>query len=381
MSALLKEEEYDSPLLPQHQRGSLSPSLSISAPTSPSLGSHKPSIFGRARIRAALAAAVALVLVALFGLASRNHFSTQRIPHFGLTKETRPGQRVLIRDGGFGWEGIGSVIQRFKESVILAQALDAQFLITGQESEHGYSTSDLINGPGPILIDSTKTCSLQDNLSGEERAQLVDAWCEGKPEALEILKDLEKRLVGCTAVLDAQRWEVHEEYNGCIHRWTRDTLGAAPEMPWDPAHVTVGIHIRWGDSAGEFRGSMHLDNVNRALGDIYNQFGVDNVDVTIAMEKHEAKILKMVDTRKKYRLVDSGDGINDMRELAGNNIMLIGGSSYAAMAHLIAPRGLSVVDPNVKYMNTTGFGREVIMIQDFDQSSLAGLGALVDGKI
>ncbi|GAA5826919.1 hypothetical protein JCM11251_002162 [Rhodosporidiobolus azoricus] len=377
----MKDEQYHdsplhSPLLPQHR----SPNLSISVPSSPSLGSHKPSAFGRARIRIALAAGAAVVVLALLGLASKNHFKPERIRHFGLAKDRQVGQRVLIRDGGFGWEGIGSVIQRFKESVILAEAFNATFLITGQESEHGYSTSDLINGPNPIQIDATKACSLQDHLSGEDRAALVVSWCEGKPAAAELLEKIEKNLVGCQAILDAQRWEVHEEFNGCIHRWTRETLGAPPNTPWNPTHVTVGIHIRWGDSAGEFRGSMHLDDVNRALGDIYNQFGEENVYVTIAMEKHEDKIIKMVETKgRKPRIVDSGDGIQDMRELANNNIMLLGGSSYAAEAHLIAPRGLSIVDPNVKYDNTTGFGREVIEIQDFDQSSLAGLGALVDG--
>lgn len=129
--------------------------------------------------------------------------------------------------------------------------------------------------------------------------------------------------------------------NGCLHSWLRDRIGGIPRRSWNARHVTVGVHIRWGDAAGQFRGSMSIENINRLLRDIRDEFGSGNVDVSLVMEQHDSTILRQIDT-PRYRLVDSGDSLADMKRLADNNIMLVAESSYAATAHLLAPPGLTI---------------------------------------
>lgn len=139
----------------------------------------------------------------------------------------------------------------------------------------------------------------------------------------------------------AIRSQVHEDMNGCLHSWLRDRIGGIPRRTWDRRRVTVGVHIRWGDAAGQFRGSMSIENINSLLRDIRNKFGTDNLDISLVMEQHDPAILRQIDT-PKYRLVDSGDSLADMKRLADNNIMLVAESSYAATAHLLAPPGLTI---------------------------------------
>lgn len=67
--------------------------------------------------------------------------------------------------------------------------------------------------------------------------------------------------------------------NGCLHSWLRDRIGGISGRTWDRRRVTVGVHIRWGDAAGQFRGSMSIENINRLLRDIRNKFGTDRKSV------------------------------------------------------------------------------------------------------
>ncbi|GAA6024451.1 hypothetical protein JCM10207_005770 [Rhodosporidiobolus poonsookiae] len=361
-------------LAPDHEeRGIL-----LEAPDSPS--SRRPSFsggaisprrlhrVGRGTLYTGLGTIVFLVLVyasSFTAPGARFHSSAARLWH---GQKPTPAGRIYVRDGGFGWEGLGSVIQRFKESIVLSMALDSTLMITDIMSEHGYSTSQLINGvvTNVSSIDMSHPCSIQDHLwDNSKRKNIVAEFCQRKPSQKD-LAELTKNLEGCTVILDSERNEVNEHLNGCIHGWLRERLGAVPDSPWDPNRITVGVHIRWGDSAGQFRGSMQLSNVNTVLKDLAAQFGEDKLDVTIAMENHDTKILEQVAV-KKYRLVDSGNGIKDMFTLADNNVLVLGGSSYAAMAHLLAPRGLSIVEGpgELKFDNTSSFGRETVTLWEY----------------
>ncbi|GAA6034469.1 hypothetical protein JCM8097_002739 [Rhodosporidiobolus ruineniae] len=328
--------------------------------------------------------AVLLLLVFAFVSSPKNKFTDYSLSRSRKTSGAK-AQRVFIRAGGFGWEGLGSVIQRFKESIVLAEALGATFLITDTDSEHGYSTSDLINGVARESVedmDLSHPCSLQDRMWGTDldRKKIVQDFCERDPAKQDQLKQLAKRLEGCTVILDSNYNEVNEHLNGCIHGWLRERLGFAANKNWDPSRITVGVHIRWGDSAGEFRGSMHLDHVNALLSHLVHKFGSENLDIMVAMEKHDDQVLAKLEV-PNYRLVDSGDGIKDLFALANNDVLIAGGSSYAAMAHLLAPRGLSIIEGgHPKYWNTSGFGREVIMLEAYREEMLDRLPALVQGS-
>ncbi|BGP35388.1 hypothetical protein JCM10296v2_007224 [Rhodotorula toruloides] len=291
--------------------------------------------------------------------------------------------RVYIRDGGIGNEGIGSAIQRFKESIILSQALHSHLILTDRPSEHGYSTSEILNRKylhAAKNVDLSKACNLGDYLPWYRRDELAHGWCAhgpaDDPSQVEIA-ELARQMQHCTVILDARRDEVHEDMNGCLHSWLRDRIGGVPRRSWNARCVTVGVHIRWGDAAGQFRGSMSIENINRLLRDIRDKFGSGNVDVSLVMEQHDSAILRQIDT-PKYRLVDSGDSLADMKRLADNNIMLVAESSYAATAHLLAPPGLTIgqID-HPKYDNTTAYGREFVSLERYTSAWLDKVESLV----
>ncbi|BGP11394.1 hypothetical protein JCM10049v2_007299 [Rhodotorula toruloides] len=295
--------------------------------------------------------------------------------------------RIYIRDGGIGEEGIGSAIQRFKESIILSQALDSHLILTDRPSEHGYSTSDIINRrylDAAKNVDLSRACNLGDYLPWHRRDELAHGWCAHGPAAdpsqVEIA-ELARQMQHCTVILDARRDEVHEDMNGCLHSWLRDRIGGIPRRSWNARHVTVGVHIRWGDAAGQFRGSMSIENINRLLRDIRDEFGSGNVDVSLVMEQHDSTILRQIDT-PRYRLVDSGDSLADMKRLADNNIMLVAESSYAATAHLLAPPGLTIGQiEHPKYHNTTAFGRDFVSLERYTPAWLDKVESLVNGGL
>ncbi|GJN89196.1 hypothetical protein Rhopal_002174-T1 [Rhodotorula paludigena] len=335
---------------------------------------------GRIAASAAAVAAGAALAIAFVAL-----FSPARLPTLHARARSQPvqfDQRIFVRDGGFGNEGLGSVIQRFKESIILAEAFNSTLVITRMHSEHGYSTSGLLNTPAVLdaaaKVDLTRTCSLQDVLWGDDRKEVVREYCQHSWRQVVRERALEQ-LNNCSVILDAERWELNENLNGCIHGFLRERLGAVSESPFDPKRVSVGIHVRWGDSSGEFRGSMHIDNINKLLADLQQRFGGDNLAITIAMENHDDAVLAQI-RAPKYTLVDSGDGLADMFTLANNNVLLLGGSSYAVMTHLLGPRGLSIVeedDGQIKYENTTAYGRQTVKIQEYKPDVLAKLPEIV----
>src|ERR1700753_2253287 len=142
--------------------------------------------------------------------------------------------------------------------------------------------------------------------------------------------------------------------------WLRDRL--APDSHFLPSTlslppnrpVTVGVHIRWGDTRGKFKqlagtdlyGSMALPNVVRILKDIRDSpVGQHGVNITVLMQLHDPEVLSILDEPGlNYTVVDSGDTVGDLYKLSNNDILLVGESSYGVLAHLIAPPGLTIVE-------------------------------------
>lgn len=67
------------------------------------------------------------------------------------------------------------------------------------------------------------------------------------------------------------------------------------------------------------------------------------LDVRVAMEQHSAQVLSRLQFTD-YTLIDSGDMLNDLHALSDSDVLLLGGSSYGVLVHLLAPPGgLSIV--------------------------------------
>ncbi|KAJ7868000.1 hypothetical protein B0H13DRAFT_2559005 [Mycena leptocephala] len=308
--------------------------------------------------------------------------------------QTNTTKRVYLRVGTIGSEGFGSALQHFKQSIILSRALDSTLLLASENSEHEYSTSEIYNGvlgPAAFNVDAHNACRIKDHLPQPRRVELVLGWCAGEGAALLEMERIKAETAECTGILDGDenelmRRQTTEDLNGCITGWIRERLGPypppalSPPLTFPPERAaTVGVHIRWGDTAGQwgdgFRGSMGIPDIVRVLADIRATMGTHGINLSIAMEDADPRVLARLH-EAEYTLIDSGDALADLQALSQNDFLLLGQSSYAALVHLIGPPGLTIIDGNDrvhlrgKYDNTTGFGRNVVEMKDYTPKSL-----------
>ncbi|KAJ6554160.1 hypothetical protein B0H19DRAFT_1152731 [Mycena capillaripes] len=185
----------------------------------------------------------------------------------------------------------------------------------------------------------------------------------------------------CTSILDTEEDETMNDLNGCVMGWVRERL--APTLavrPPQPRPLTVGVHIRWGDTAAapgedlathEFYGSWALPNIVRVLADLHAYAHPHGIALTIAMQNADPAVLAFLN-EPLYTLLDSDDAIADLRALSQNDVLLLGESSYGVLAHLIAPPGLTLVEGGAfhKFTNTSGFGRHVVYLDEYTPESL-----------
>ncbi|KAJ7495047.1 hypothetical protein FB451DRAFT_1213193 [Mycena latifolia] len=273
--------------------------------------------------------------------------------------EPHASQRVYLRVGSLGPEGFGSALQHFKQSIVFSRALDATLILASEHSEHQYSTSRIYNGhhdPMAFTIDGHNACRMKDRVQQARRMELVRGWCAGNEAAVAEIQRIKAEMQGCTGILDVDENETTEDLNGCIMDWVRERL--APEIPpllppplsFPPERpVTVGVHIRWGDTAGKFgdgfRGSMPIPTIVRVLKDIRTEMGQHGVHLSVAMENADEDVLARLN-ETDYTVLDSGDAIADLHALSNNDFLLLGDSSWGVMVHLVAPHGLTIIEDN-----------------------------------
>ncbi|KAJ7088060.1 hypothetical protein B0H15DRAFT_949876 [Mycena belliarum] len=196
---------------------------------------------------------------------------------------------------------------------------------------------------------------------------------------------------------------VLEDMNGCITAWVRERLAPAapparlPPLTVPPTRpVTVGIHIRWGDAASaahaapassvptHFRGSMNTPALRRILADLRaSPLGAHGLRLTVAMEHADARVLAALG-EPDYTLLDSrggaGGALADLHALGNQDVLLLGESSWGVLVHLVAPPGLTIVEfsGGNKYVNATGFGRDVVFLEGYTPEVLAAGWPRVD---
>ncbi|KAJ7487267.1 hypothetical protein B0H11DRAFT_2230589 [Mycena galericulata] len=335
---------------------------------------------------------------------------------------TAKKERVYFRVGNIGTEGLGSTLQHVKQSIVLAHALDAE-LVFAFSKNRDYSTSRILNGgrdSSDAAVDARNACRIHDVLPPPQRDRIVRGLCGGNETAIAEMQDLKAELGDCTSILDTDETETTTDLNGCIMSWVRARLLAAPPEALQPSPppppyrglpsarpITVGVHIRWGDTAHLFNdtttaassssssssssastsepafyGSMSPTNIRRILHDVraaFGRAGGPGVRVTIAMKDADPGVLAWLqpELQNGYTLLDTPDAdpMADLRALSRNDILLLGESSYAVLAHLLAPPGLTIVEfpggwNQHKYTNTSGFGRTVVFLPDYTPDCL-----------
>ncbi|KAK7051861.1 hypothetical protein R3P38DRAFT_2857494 [Favolaschia claudopus] len=294
--------------------------------------------------------------------------------------------RMYLRVGPLGGEGMGSVLQHFKQSIVLSQVLDSSLRFGWNEVwDHRYSQSEIYNtNAGSVMLDPAKACRIQDFIPHEDRDGLVRSWCAGDDSTIERLDAIKARMADCTSILDTEVDELTQDLNGCIMPWVRSRLipppsssssFSLPSLPYssNPSRrMSVGIHIRWGDTAPppgtdifthDFYGSMNFPDIARVLTDL-RAFSSNPLEITIAMEEADRAVIALLNLEaEEYTLLDSPQtqALDDLRVLSRSDVLLLGESSYGVLTHLLAP-------PGGKFRNTSGFGRHVVYLDDYTKN-------------
>ncbi|KAJ7472127.1 hypothetical protein FB451DRAFT_314587 [Mycena latifolia] len=357
----------------------------------PSLGANGSHARQCRRLKLWIFAGIVLVLFASFGF-SRTQLAQAKLAQFQpqLFTPTTPSdsQRLFLRAGNVGREGLGSTIQHFKHSIVFSNALDSSLIFAANDGYElrPYSTSLIFNGQRNTSLDASRACRIQAYISHSEREGLVRGLCEGEVWAAERIDQVRTAMAECTSILDTEDSETTNDLNGCVMGWVRERLAPTPLHPLPPLTapptrpVTVGVHIRWGDTAaapGEdmathtFYGSWALPNIVRVLADLRAFAHPHGIALTIAMQNADPAVLAFLN-EPFYTLLDSDDAFADLRTLSQNDVLILGESSYGTLAHLIAPPGLTLVESGTfqKYTNTSGFGRHVVYLNDYTPESL-----------
>ncbi|KAJ7272410.1 hypothetical protein C8J57DRAFT_1715803 [Mycena rebaudengoi] len=336
-------------------------------------------------------AGMVILLFASFGFARTRRQLTQpnltqfRLQPLAPTPAAAP-PRIYLRTGDLGPEGLGSTLQHFKQSIVLSNALHSSLLFSSNDGYalRPYSTSDIFNGQRNFSLNAYKACRIQAYVPNPDREHLVQGLCQGEAWAMETMDKVRADMEECTSILDADESETTNDLNGCVMGWVRERLAPTPLHPPPTAPltraITVGVHIRWGDTAAapgedlathEFYGSWALPNIVRVLADLRAYAHPHGISLTIAMQNADPAVLAFLN-ESVYTLLDSDDALADLRALSQNDVLLLGESSYGVLAHLIAPPGLTIVEGGRfhKFTNTSGFGRHVVFLDEYTPESL-----------
>ncbi|KAJ7495203.1 hypothetical protein FB451DRAFT_1387260 [Mycena latifolia] len=189
-------------------------------------------------------------------------------------------------------------------------------------------------------LDVRNACRMKDHLPQERRNALVRGWCADEAAVLSEIERIQAEMAECTGIVDVDEREV---LRARLAPATPSLL--PPPLTLPPTRpVTVGVHIRWGDtgtpdtSPSHFRGSMNVPALVRVLADIRApQLEAPGVWLIVAMENAEERVLAELG-EAEYALLASGDA------LAAQDVLLLGESSWAVMVHLVAPPGLPILE-------------------------------------
>ncbi|KAK7051831.1 hypothetical protein R3P38DRAFT_3593879 [Favolaschia claudopus] len=251
--------------------------------------------------------------------------------------------RMYLRVGPLGGEGMGSVLQHFKQSIVLSQVLDSSLHFGWNEVwDHRYSQSEIYNANAESqTLNVTKACRVQDFIPHEDRDVVVRGWCAGEDSAIARLDEVRTRMADCTGILDTEVDEMGR------HR------------------ASAGTDI----STHDFYGSMNFPDIARILTDL-RAFSSNPLEITIAMEEADRAVIALLNLEaEEYTLLYSPQtqALDDLRVLSRSDVLLLGESSYGVLTHLLAPPGLTIVKGGGlgKFRNTSGFGRHVVYLDDY----------------
>jgi len=262
-----------------------------------------------------------------------------------ILDEVQPDQ-VVIRTAPTNSAGIGSVVAQLRSSAAIATMLGAKFATFSVDSEHPYRVASLLRLDllPTRLNEKTKICSLTSSPRYARTFDLVESWCGNSSFAEEQVFELRESLSGCGVILDDRPWDVRYDMGKCTWKWVKEFL-----TPFGVKKQSegIGIHIRWGDMANDDalndprlpERSTPIEVAAQLLRKL-RECGMRD-ELNVYMENHNTTMLSGLG--EPYRIVDTGDDVKDLVDLASNRLIVLDVGSYTVLAHQIAEGGITVV--------------------------------------
>ena len=275
-------------------------------------------------------------------------------------------------------EGFGSFFVHQKSIIIIAISLNASIFFSERNSTHGYNFPKILNYAsfGNLVPNRTvPSCVTSDEVLNR---QFITSLCKGNEHAKNYLY---KRFNKCTTIIH-ERWETIDDLNDCIEPYISrifpqvfdsvqysdiktQLLSHIDYNMATLAKVSVGIHIRWGDtSTGNLTRldsrSIGIQHINEFYKYVFQKYN-DELIYYVFMEHYHINISTLVDI-KNYFIVDTGDDLFDLNLLSKMDIIMHGPSTFAVLASLISPGKLIITyNPNhTRFVYTNEKINEVI---------------------
>ena len=279
-------------------------------------------------------------------------------------------------------EGFGSFFVHQKSIIIIALSLNASLFFSERDSSHGYNFPRMLNyvSFGSLVPNqTTPSCVTSDEILDNEFIRLL---CKGDELAKSTLYT---RFDKCETITH-DVWETVEEFNDCIQPYIkkvvpvvfdsvvysnrkRQLLSRIHYNMEALGKISVGIHIRWGDtSTGDVTKlndrSIGINNVNEFYKSHFIKHK-DEFSFYVFMEHHHLGVLAHLDI-KDYSLIDTGDDLFDLNLLSEMDIVMHGPSTFAVLASLISPSKLIITSSpdNTRFKYTKDAINEIISSKD-----------------
>jgi hypothetical protein len=237
------------------------------------------------------------------------------------------------------------VVAQLRSSAAIATMLGATFATFSVVSTHisQYKAASLLrlDRLETRLDAETKVCSLS---MSARTMELVNSWCNNVALGDAYALELRGLWSDCDLILDDRPWDVRYDMSKCTWKWVKHIFS---KLGLKKRRGGIGLHIRWGDMSimtgpndpMRPERSTPVEKAAQLLRKM-RECGVED-ELTVYMEWHNATMLSGLG--EPYRIVDTGDSIDDLLDLAANRLLILDISSWTVLAHQMAEGGLTII--------------------------------------
>ena len=178
--------------------------------------------------------------------------------------------------------------------------------------------------------------------------ELMNGWCDNVTQGDAQSLELQGLWSDCGLILDDRPGDVHYDMSKCTWKWVKHVFS---NLGLKKRKGGIGLHIRWGDMSAPTYATIHptdpltperstpIDKAAQLLRKM-RECGVQD-ELNVYMESHNTTMLSGLG--EPYRIVDSGDSIQDLLDLSANRILILDISSWTVLAHQVADGGITVI--------------------------------------